>query len=65
MSPHFLQSLNLVWGFVRQRLLRCGRLALVKKDILSLLLSRRMIVRCHLKRGPIVFKAEILWEYNI
>jgi hypothetical protein len=24
-----------------------------------------MIVRCHLKRGPIVFKAEILWEYNI
>jgi hypothetical protein len=40
---------------MRQRLLPFGKLALMRKDILSLPLSWKATARCHLERGPIVW----------
>jgi hypothetical protein len=50
-SLHIPQTLNPVQWFVRQQLLWCGRLTLVKKDILLLHLSQSAIATYHPERG--------------
>jgi hypothetical protein len=61
-SPYIPWALNPVQGLVWQWLRQRDRLALKKKDILSLLISQ-----CHLKRGPFVWDWIILetWKQGI